>query len=769
MFCTKEQILKAKGLYILLFSLLFSSNSFSQQKVGLVLSGGGATGIAHIGVLKALEENEIPIDFITGTSAGAMIGGLYAAGLSPEEIEEFVLSEKFLLMSTGGLEPNQNFLFRAEEKNAGLVGMSFSQDDILKKSLPTNFTSATLMDFEMMRNLGVISASTGHNFDSLLVPFRCVASDIANKKSIILKDGYLNAAVRASMTYPFYFKSISIDSMLLFDGGLYNNFPADIMYETFDPDYIIGCNVSHNVDLPENDDIISQLTNMLVRYSDFGLPCENGFIIEPETNVNTFNFKNAEQAIEDGYRAALANMDTIKANITSRRTRAEVEKRRRAFKSKILPLEITSVSIDSENKKLSYSGRTILKKRKKEKLNPEQLEKRYFRLQSASQLDFLFPRLNLKKDSTFNLDLTIHKAKELRLTVGGHFSSRPVNTGYVGLSYQSIGKIITKTHLESYFGKFYGSGKAKFTIELPRVYPVSLGVYFTLNRWDYFRSFATFFEDVQPSFLIQNEIYTGIEINHPLGNTIKSTIDGRWFSLSDEYYQTENFTNKDTADVTNFLGGSASWTLMQNSLNRKQFASSGHLFMFNARYTYGREHSISGSTSANPFDVIKYHSNLNLGIDYQTFIVDQSFFHLGLHGQIRYNSHRFFSNYTATLLTMSEFSPVPDAQTYFLPEYRSPQFVGGGVNTIFTIKNKVDIRLDAYLYQPISQVLQNPDGTMYISELFTGRTYMASSSVVYHSFIGPIRLTFNYFPKQTNPLAVQFSVGYVIFNDRAVR
>lgn len=748
---------------------MFSSNSFSQQKVGLVLSGGGATGIAHIGVLKALEENEIPIDFITGTSAGAMIGGLYAAGLSPEEIEEFVLSEKFLLMSTGGLEPNQNFLFRAEEKNAGLVGMSFSQDDILKKSLPTNFTSATLMDFEMMRNLGVISASTGHNFDSLLVPFRCVASDIANKKSIILKDGYLNAAVRASMTYPFYFKSISIDSMLLFDGGLYNNFPADIMYETFDPDYIIGCNVSHNVDLPENDDIISQLTNMLVRYSDFGLPCENGFIIEPETNVNTFNFKNAEQAIEDGYRAALANMDTIKANITSRRTRAEVEKRRRAFKSKILPLEITSVSIDSENKKLSYSGRTILKKRKKEKLNPEQLEKRYFRLQSASQVDFLFPRLNLKKDSTFNLDLTIHKAKELRLTVGGHFSSRPVNTGYVGLSYQSIGKIITKTHLESYFGKFYGSGKAKFTIELPRVYPVSLGVYFTLNRWDYFRSFATFFEDVQPSFLIQNEIYTGIEINHPLGNTIKSTIDGRWFSLSDEYYQTENFTNKDTADVTNFLGGSASWTLMQNSLNRKQFASSGHLFMFNARYTYGREHSISGSTSANPFDVIKYHSNLNLGIDYQTFIVDQSFFHLGLHGQIRYNSHRFFSNYTATLLTMSEFSPVPDAQTYFLPEYRSPQFVGGGINTIFTIKNKVDIRLDAYLYQPISQVLQNPDGTMYISELFSGRTYMASSSVVYHSFIGPIRLTFNYFPKQTNPLAVQFSVGYVIFNDRAVR
>jgi len=220
------------------------------------------------------------------------------------------------------------------------------------------------------------------------------------------------------------------------------------MYESFDPDYIIGSNVSYNVALPEKDDIISQLTNMLVSYSDFGLPCESGFIIEPETNVTTFNFKDAEEAIADGYRATIANIDTIKANVSGRRTREELKQRRRAFRNKILPIAITSVTIDSDKKKLRYSSRSILKKNKKEKLNVEQLEKRYFRLHSASQIDFLYPKLNLKDDSTFNLDLTIHKAKEFRLTVGGHFSSRPVNTGYIGLSYQSIGKIITKTHFE---------------------------------------------------------------------------------------------------------------------------------------------------------------------------------------------------------------------------------------------------------------------------------------------------------------------------------
>src|SRR5690606_20362924 len=99
------------------------------------------------------------------------------------------------------------------------------QENLLKKSLPTNFTSSALLDYQMMMLMGPVSASYGHNFDSLFVPFRCVASDIVNIESVILSSGHLNQAVRASMTYPFFFKPIQIDSTLLFDGGLYNNFP----------------------------------------------------------------------------------------------------------------------------------------------------------------------------------------------------------------------------------------------------------------------------------------------------------------------------------------------------------------------------------------------------------------------------------------------------------------------------------------------------------------------------------------------------------------
>ncbi len=754
---------------MLLFCLLIGQFSFGQeQKIGLVLSGGGATGLAHIGVIKALEENNIPIDCITGTSAGALVGSMYSIGLSPAEMEAYVLSEDFQTMSSGGLKPTQHFLFREDDTHSGMFSFSFSKDSILRKSLPTNFNSSAYLDFEMMKNFGIVSASV-NDFDSLFVPFRCVASDIQNEKSIVFDKGFLNAAVRASMTFPFFIKPIRVDNVLLFDGGLYNNFPANIMYMEFDPDYIIGSNVSFNAEPPEADNLISQLTHMLSTNSDFSLPCDEGFIIIPKTDVSTFSFTGVRQAILDGYNSTLLIIDSLKMQISRRSSPEELEAKRKAFKAKIAPIQVTSVSTKSDDKELRYTRLSMIKRKKTEVLDEKELEKRYFRLYATQQVDFIFPRLEKKADGTHNLALDVRKSKDFRADIGGHISSRPVNTGYFGLTYQTIGKIITKSHVESYFGKFYGSAKADVTIEFPAVIPISVTGYFTLNRWDYFRSFATFFEDVHPSFLVQNEIYGGLKFNLPIGNTVKASLDARFFALEDEYYQTPNFSSKDTSDLTKFDGFSSSFSLVKNSLNRKQFASSGHLFEFKARYVYGQEHSIPGSTSFQNFDLVKNHSWVNLDLKYQTFVLDRPHFHLGLNGRLVFNSQSLFANYTATILTMTEYSPIPDAQTFFLPEYRSPQFGGVGINLIASIRKNVDLRIDGYFYQPIVQILQTDNGSLIFSDYFVGRSIMASASLIYNSFLGPIRATLNYFPKQTTPLSFQISFGYVLFNERAIR
>lgn len=750
--------------------LLFISGSFWGQGVGLVLSGGGASGFAHIGVIKALEENGIPINYITGTSAGALVGSMYAAGYSPEEIETYVLSDKFQLMSMGEVERKHEFLLREDDPNGSLISFSFSGDSIFQKSLPTNFIRPELLDYEMLKILGKTSTARFNNFDSLFVPFRCVASDVAGKKGDVFSKGNLNQAVRASMTFPFYINPIRINGILYFDGGLYNNFPADVMYNNFTSDFIIGSNVSYNAAPPSDDDLISQLTNMLVTPTNFNLPCESGILIQPKSEVQTFDFADVENAILEGYRSTLSLMDSIKALIPYRIDKAELAAKRYAFRKTIPELTISEVhTVNEKGQDESYVRKSILKNNKNQKISERLFETRYFRTYATPELKYLFPTLELKKDSTYKLHLEVKKSKAFKAEIGGIVSSRAINTGFVQLSYLNLGRTASSIKVNSYFGKFYGSGKAQVNINLPSYYPVSISAYMTLNRFDYFRSFATFFEDVKPSFLVQNETFAGAQLKLPIFNNSKNVIDYRHIELEDKYYQTENFTNKDTADVTRFTADAISFELEQNSLNRKQLATSGTLIQFKAKYVAGKEHSIAGSTSLDKYDYRKNHQWIQASGAIQTFVLSRKMVSIGLHANALITSQSLFKNYTATILSLSSYEPLPDMQTFFLPEYRASQFVGGGLNLIFSPRKNIDIRFDGYYFQPFKQLIQYDDGTFGYSKPFKGEKFVAAASGIYHSPIGPLRLSVNYLPAQTKPFVFQFTFGYIIFNERAIR
>ncbi|MFQ5335498.1 MAG: patatin-like phospholipase family protein, partial [Flavobacteriales bacterium] len=248
----------------------------SGQSVGLVLSGGGASGLAHIGVIKALEENGIPIDYIAGNSIGALVGGMYAAGYSPEEIAAMFKSDEFKNISRGKLEDKYVYYFKQKEDDPSWITLKFDKDTVLQTSLPTNLISPVALDFMIMEKFSAPAALAGYDFDSLFVPFRCVASNIEDKELVIFRKGHLSQAVRASMSYPFYLKPIRVDGKLLFDGGLYNNFPSDIMYKDFFPDVILGSNVTGNIDPPDEDNLLSQIKNMLMNKTNYSVLCESG-------------------------------------------------------------------------------------------------------------------------------------------------------------------------------------------------------------------------------------------------------------------------------------------------------------------------------------------------------------------------------------------------------------------------------------------------------------------------------------------------------------
>ncbi|MFN5982938.1 MAG: patatin-like phospholipase family protein [Fluviicola sp.] len=755
---------------VLVLLIFFCNYNAKAQSIGLVLSGGGASGFAHIGTLKALEERGIKIDFITGTSAGALVGGMYASGYSPAEIEAYVLSETFQLMVKGDLTKKNNFLLRKELDDPSVLNISFSLDSNFRNVLPTNYVQPELMDYEMMRIFGAVSASKNHCFDSLFIPFRCVASDIFKKESKIFDYGYLNQCIRASMTFPFFVNPIKIDDVLYFDGGLYNNFPADVMYNSFYPQFIIGSNVSYNAGAPSEHDLISQLISMMVVPSNFNLPTPNGYIIQHNTDVTTFDFAQVKTAILDGYNATIAQIDSLLPRITNFESKESIEKRRREFKASIIPLNIERVNSQGPfNKDESYTRKSILKNTKNELISEKKLEKRYFRTYATEEIQYLFPLLDKKTDSSYTLTLKVTPRKPFEIGVGGIVSSRAINTGYARIAYHRLNQFASKVELSSHFGKFYGSGKGKIDIDIPSYYPITFSAYGTLQRWDYFRNFATFFEDVRPSFLIQYESYAGIQLKMPILNNSKNTFDFRYFETDDSYYQTDNFTNLDTTDRTKISGTAFTWAIEQNSLNRKQFASEGYFLKASAKLINGRERSISGSKASEKYEYYNNHQWLNLRGEALIFPINTKFLSLGLHGIFSLNSQSLLKNYTATLLNMNSFEPLPDMQTYFLKNFRSPQHIGFGGNLIFKLKPKIDFRFDAYLYQPILQLQEFDDGTFGYSKPFKGEKIVASTSAIYHSPFGPFRLTLNYFPSEINQISLNFTYGFIIFNERAVR
>lgn len=743
------------------------------QKVGLVLSGGGALGLAHVGVIKALEENNIPINYITGTSAGAMIGSMYSAGISPQQMEYLFFDDKFELMSNGGIETQYKYFFRKTESDASIVNIRFSKDFNVNKSLPTSLTNPISLDFEYMKHYSNISAQSNYNFDSLFVPFRCVASDIVTKRQVVFGAGHLNQAVRASMTYPGYIRPIMVDGKLLFDGGLYNNFPSDIMYDEFMPDIIIGVNFTDTAAPPDQDDPISQLKTMILNRAETSIICENGILIEPKASIGIFDFGKAEEIVKEGYDATMALMDSIKGAIQLRVSDSVLLQKRMEFRKELKPIYFDEVLVEgvTENQAKYIKSALI---RKKEIVSLEDLQKRFFRLAEDQKVKNMYP-LAQYNESTGNYKLVIQvkTEKPFNIQFGGLFSSRPINTAYLGMEYLRLSKFGLKLSANSYFGKFYGSVGGRVDLEANYKLPVKLGVYGYISRWDFFKSFATFFEDVKPSYIVENERYAGIDLQIPIANFGKISVSYDIGLTENNYYQTEQFVASDTADATNFEAQSIGVNYKQSTLNRKMYATEGGLFQLQANYIFGKENTMPGSTSplVSPAENVDHTWCFFKGRLEQYFKLSK---HIKLGGELEgvlLVMENFLDNYTATIIQAPSYYPTLESKTFFISQHASHDYIAGGVKTIFSIRPSLDLRLEGFVFQPYTEILANEFNLSYydINNAWSSRYYIASGSLVYNSPLGPISLSGNYYEARENKWSFLFNFGYLIYNKRFLK
>ncbi|MFI8740359.1 patatin-like phospholipase family protein [Stutzerimonas zhaodongensis] len=296
-------------LFLLILLVPLAGFAETQPRTGLVLSGGAARGLAHIGVLKALEEQGVQIDAIAGTSMGAVIGGLYAAGYSVDELEKLALELDWQQVLSDD-PPREDIPFRRKQDDRDFLvkrKLSFRDDGSL--GLPLGVIQGQNLALLLERLL--VHASDIRDFDRLPIPFRAVATDIANDKKVIFRSGHLPQAIRASMSIPAVFAPVEIDGRLLVDGGMVDNVPMDVARD-MGVDRLIVVDIGTPL-LPREQlltvvDVLNQsITMMTRRNSEAQLATlrPEDLLVQPMLAAfGSTDFGRAEQLIDAGYRAA---------------------------------------------------------------------------------------------------------------------------------------------------------------------------------------------------------------------------------------------------------------------------------------------------------------------------------------------------------------------------------------------------------------------------------------------------------------------------------
>ena len=348
-----------------------STQMSSRPKVGVVLSGGGAKGAAHIGVLKYIEEAGIPIDYIAGTSMGAIIGGLYAIGYSPDEMQDIIKDIDWNRVISNQVDREQLSYERKAESRSQILTIPFDtgtekeelQSRSFKNSLPTGIVSGDNL-VNLFNSLSV-GYSDSLDFNEFPVPFLCMATNVVTGNADKLDKGIFSKSIRASMAIPILFDPVTIDNALYADGGLLNNFPAD-QCRAMGADYVIGVSMSPGLesDPAKLKSFFSQVKQLKMIITDkefekYHEMCDI-FITPDLKGVGMLSFDSESVAIitQSGYESAAmqeANFQTLKENIFSKSSSyaAEASTVKKAVnilneKVKISRIELDGVENDIE-------------------------------------------------------------------------------------------------------------------------------------------------------------------------------------------------------------------------------------------------------------------------------------------------------------------------------------------------------------------------------------------------------------------------------------
>lgn len=483
-----------KHLLFLLIALLTTPVTRAEQatpqrkKVGLVLSGGGAKGMAHIGALKVIEEAGIPIDYIVGTSMGSIIGGLYAIGYTPEQMDSMVRKQDWQFLLSDRTPRSDKNMAERETDEQFIISVPFSKTAIRE-------VTGGLIKGQNISNLFsqlTLGYHDSIDFNRFPIPFACVAEDIVKGEEKVFHHGVLATAMRASMAIPGVFTPVRLDGMVLVDGGVVNNYPVNVARQ-MGADYIIGVDVQSQLkpasELVNAGSILGQLVDLMGQ----------DLYLKNKAETNTYIKVNVK-----GYSAASFTQPAIDSLIVrgeeaARQNYEELLELKRAMgldddyrpmpRDKYEPTDwimVNKIHFDGLDEK---DTKWIMKRCDLEENglnNIRRIEETTSIIRANTSYSNVSYKLTHADDGRFDLTYTVSKKMENRINVGIRFDSEEIASLLINAN------TMLNTRLPSYLaatvrlGKRYAV-KLNYGIEPSPLSSLGLSYQFQYNDIDYYQ------------------------------------------------------------------------------------------------------------------------------------------------------------------------------------------------------------------------------------------------------------------------------------------
>ena len=748
-----------------------------EGKIGLVLSGGGAKGLYHIGVIKALEENEIPIDYISGTSMGSIIGALYAAGYSLDEMETIVTSGLVEQWVSGNIDDKYNFYFNQRPDSPSILSVyadlkrdSLSDRSSFNLAIPHAFINTAQIDLALIELFAAPTAAAGNNFDNLMIPYRCVATDMNRHSPVEFSDGDLAFAVRASMSYPMLFSPVTDElGRVLVDGGCYDNFPWQVLDRDFKPDFLIG---SQCLDGSEEADAESpvqeQIMALVTMPTDYSLPEHRSITIQRQVTAGLLEFSSAKQTIEEGYRDAMSRMDELKVRVASRRTKAEVDSLRDAFYERCPDLLFSGGELNGLRPRQKRYARTFMEfelpKRDttlRQHITMEQLRDRFFSLVASNDFNINgFPKLSYDTEfEDFRLDFDLSTKPKMRYSLGGNISSTTNNQVYLGFNYFSVGRVA-----QSGFGDVF-LGPASVLLRLG-------GRTVILGR-------RPMYVDYSGTFSRQTTLRGAFGAITPMRNTIdartidvyvsgafgvattrKSILEVAANTGYNYFNYVMPFDNNASRIHDRFRFAAGRLLFERSTLDKIIYPTNGSKLSLSAVAVAGRDtYDVSTEVMYEYMQNSAIRKWVGAKFTWEHYPGDwrKTWFSMGYNIEAVMTNHPRFGNEYATIFTSPRYAPTVHSKMVYMPEFYASRYAAIGLMPTFELVKNVFLR--GGFYAMLRDPLEVDDYMHYMSEL----------SFVYHTRVGAVSLAVSkYDISTTDNFYVTFNFGCPIFGRRSL-